>query len=69
MNTLKVRSRLSQNKDKSNIKLILYLSSEDMDTFLLDKGEQPKGMIKVIVKRDKTKRALTKEQLRQMLFG
>lgn len=38
---------LKQRKNKSHVTLNLYVTPEDMEKYLLEKGEQPEGMIKI----------------------
>ncbi len=50
MTTTKISGKMKQKKNKSNLTIVLNLTKEQMNEFLLERGEQPKGMFKVIVK-------------------
>lgn len=50
MEKTEINAKVTCNKDKSNLTATLYLTQEDMEKLLVEKGEQPKGMFGVVVK-------------------
>ena len=50
MNTQLIKAKITQHNDKRGLKVVLYLTAEQKEIFLLDNGSQPEGMIQIEVK-------------------
>jgi len=50
MNINEIKATLKQHNNKTSLTLVLELTQEQKDLFLLENGEQPKEMIKIIIK-------------------
>jgi len=49
METKEIKAKISQTNNKGSLTIRLYLTKAQRQNFLLEKGEQPTGMIKTIV--------------------
>ena len=49
MNKTQIKGNLTQTNNKGNLTLRISLTDEQRQLFLLEKGEQPLNMIKIVV--------------------
>jgi len=45
-----MRAKITQRKDKSGLTLRLSMTRSEMEEFIIERGEQPEGMIRIMVR-------------------